>query len=321
MHEVESLMVGLAEGPPWHRIGTTVEGAVGSEQALRLAGLDWEVEQRPVYAEGPFGVLVPIHGMVANVRTDDDRVLGVVGDRYRVVQNRDAFGFVDLLLEGALGTKPRYTSAGSLRGGQRVFLCALLPGGASVLGDDLRLYLVFSNSHDGHTGVQVAVAPVRVACMNTLNLALRRARRSWATTHVGHVEARMWEAQRSLDLARDYARALEREARRLARVRLDLAEWIERLMPISKSAPRHIRSRIERRRQALWERAQQDNLASFGGTAWAFINAVADFTAHVRPVKAPRAYDERLAERIIDGHPFLDRAYDLLRRRLDARVA
>lgn len=34
---------------PWHGLGTRVEVAPTSADALRLAGLDWEVETKPVY--------------------------------------------------------------------------------------------------------------------------------------------------------------------------------------------------------------------------------------------------------------------------------
>ena len=39
-----------------------------------------------------------IPGYRANVRSTDDAVLGVVSDRYRIVQNEEAFQFTDDLL-------------------------------------------------------------------------------------------------------------------------------------------------------------------------------------------------------------------------------
>ena len=76
---------------PWHGLGTIVMEAPSSAEALRLAGLDWEVVQEPVCT----GYGEPVEGYRANVRSTDRRVLGVVSDRYKVVQNVEAFRFTD----------------------------------------------------------------------------------------------------------------------------------------------------------------------------------------------------------------------------------
>lgn len=79
---------------PWHGLGVRVEAAPSSEEALRLSGLDWQVIQQPIMTTGN----VPVLGYKANLRDTDHQVLGVVTDRYRVVQNAEAFAFTDALL-------------------------------------------------------------------------------------------------------------------------------------------------------------------------------------------------------------------------------
>ena len=79
---------------PWHGLGTIVMEAPTSADALRLAGLDWDVVQEPVYT----GRNELVKGYKANVRSSDRKILGVVSDRYKVVQNTDAFSFTDELL-------------------------------------------------------------------------------------------------------------------------------------------------------------------------------------------------------------------------------
>ena len=101
---------------PWHGLGTRVEEAPTSENALILAGLNWTVEQENVYTD--FGEIIP--GYRANIRSTDRRVLGVVTDRYKVVQNAEAFAFTDELL----GKGVRYETAGSLQDGRKVWLLA-----------------------------------------------------------------------------------------------------------------------------------------------------------------------------------------------------
>ena len=101
--------------------------------------------------------------------------MGVVSDRYRIVQNEEAFQFTDDLL----GEGVTYETAGSLQGGKKVWMLAKLPEKYIIAGDEVTPYLVFFHSHDGSSGVKVAMTPVRVVCQNTLNLALGTAKRIW----------------------------------------------------------------------------------------------------------------------------------------------
>ena len=308
-HEVESMAYWRAEGIPWHGLGTPVEDAMDSEEALVRAGLLWAVDQRPIYTLDPAtGDAVEIQGWRANVRSTDGAVLGVVSDAYRPVQNREAFAFVDALL----GEGVRYTTAGSLRGGRRIFLCAILPDEFRLNGDETTPYVVFTNSHDGTAGVRVAVTPVRVVCMNTLNLALRSAQRSWSTRHVGNIQARLDEAARTLGLVRRYLRELEEEADRLANTRISLEEYVARLLPIPDDATPAMKQNVVLKRADLLSRALVDDLIPYHNTAWQLINAVADHVAHSKPQRVTPVTLERRAEAVIDGHPLLDRAYALV---------
>lgn len=154
---------------PWHGLGRIVMDAPASREALELAGLDWQVESRNIYSGT--GAMIP--GYRANVRSTDEAVLGVVSDRYRIVQNEEAFQFTDDLL----GEGVTYETAGSLQGGKKVWMLAKLPEKYIIAGDEVTPYLVFFNSHDGSSGVKVAMTPIRVVCQNTLNLALGTAKR------------------------------------------------------------------------------------------------------------------------------------------------
>ena len=147
---------------PWHGLGTIVAEAPTSQNALQLAGLDWKVIQSPVYST--YGV---IEGFKANIRDKDGAILGVVSDRYKVIQNKEAFAFTDALL----GAGVRFETAGSLQGGKKIWLLARLPREYIIAGERISPYLVFSNTHDGSGAVRVAITPIRVVCNNTLNLA------------------------------------------------------------------------------------------------------------------------------------------------------
>ena len=177
---------------PWHGLGRIVMDAPASREALELAGLNWQVESRNIYSGT--GAMIP--GYRANVRSTDDAVLGVVSDRYRIVQNEEAFQFTDDLL----GEGVTYETAGSLQGGKKVWMLARLPRKYLIAGDQVEPYLVIFNSHDGSSGVKVAMTPIRVVCQNTLNLALNTAKRSWTARHTENVLLRVQDARETLQL-------------------------------------------------------------------------------------------------------------------------
>lgn len=214
---------------PWHGLGTIVMEAPASAEALKLAGLDWKVVQEPVYTDNR----ELIKGYKANVRSSDRRVLGVVSDRYKVVQNTDAFSFTDELL----GKGVKYKTAGSLQEGKKVWLLARLPKEYVIAGERISSYLVFSNTHDGSGSVKVAVTPVRVVCNNTLNLALETAKRSFSMIHTGNIHDKIQEAKDTLFMAENYMDNLGIEFEQLRRQKMtdaQVKEYIELLLPMEK---------------------------------------------------------------------------------------
>ena len=90
--------------PPWRQLGTTIETASNSKEAIKLAGLDWRVSLYPLVANINGDKEHPVPDRFATVREDNHFVLGVVGSRYRVIQNSDAFLFRSLLcFRGEIG--------------------------------------------------------------------------------------------------------------------------------------------------------------------------------------------------------------------------
>ena len=214
---------------PWHGLGAIVMEAPASAEALKLAGLGWEVVQEPVYTDNR----ELIKGYKANVRSSDRRVLGVVSDRYKVVQNTDAFSFTDELL----GKGVKYETAGSLQEGKKVWLLARLPKEYVIAGERISSYLVFSNTHDGSGSVKVAVTPVRVVCNNTLNLALETAKRSFSMIHTGNIHDKIQEAKDTLFMAENYMDNLGIEFEQLRRQKMtdaQVKEYIELLLLMEK---------------------------------------------------------------------------------------
>lgn len=293
---------------PWHGLGVKVASAPKSQEALRLAGLDWKVIQEPIYTENE----EKIEGFKANVRDLDRKVLGVVTDRYKIIQNEEAFAFTDELL----GEGVRYETAGSLMGGRKVWLLAHLPHEYIITGERISPYLVFSNTHDGSGAVKVALTPIRVVCSNTLNLALSTAKRSWSMVHTGNVKDRLKEAGDTMFLAEKYMDSLGKEFENLRMKKLtdqQVLDYIEILLPCEDdSTPQQVKN-MERLREDLKMRYfEAPDLQDVGKNAYRFINAVSDFATHAKPLRKTASYKETLFSKTMEGNPLIDKAYQMV---------
>ena len=293
---------------PWHGLGTVVREAPTSENALRLAGLDWNVVQEAIYT--PFRE--KIEGFKANVRDTDRKVLGVVSDRYKVVQNVEAFSFTDELL----GHGVRYETAGSLSGGRRVWLLARLPREYIIAGERISPYLVFSNTHDGSGAIKVALTPIRVVCNNTLNLALSSAKRSWSMIHTGDIQGKLEEAKDTLFKAESYMDELGKEIEDLRMKRMSdqqVLDYIEILLPLDENMTAQQKKNIIRLQEDMKMRYfDAPDLKGVGKNAYRFINAVSDFATHAAPLRKTANYKENVFSRTVEGNPLIDKAYQMV---------
>ena len=294
---------------PWHGLGTRVENAPDSESALRYAGLDWEVTQRALVTTD--GLLVPNYK--ANVRESDNTVLGVVSNRYRIVQNTEAFSFTDALI----GAGVTYETAGSLQNGRKVWILAKLPQRYIINGDEFAPYIVFMNSHDGSGAIKVAATPVRVVCQNTLNLALTTAKRTWSAVHTGDIKGKLNDARETLSLASKYMTELGRNFNDLSRkhIAVEKAEAIIRdLIMIDEQMPQTQKKNLLRQREdILYRYHEAPDLRELDYNAYRLINAVSDFATHADPVRRRSNYQESLFAKVVDGHSMIDRAYEMVK--------
>lgn len=294
--------------PTWNGLGTDVRLAQCMEEALAFSGLDWSVYQETMTTEDG----IPVTGYLANIRDTDDRVLGVVTDKYQVVQNHEAFAFTEELL----GHGIRYETAGMLQDGRKTWILAKMPQRYQMSGDWIEPYLVFYNSHDGSGSLKVALTPIRVTCQNTLNLALRRAKRNWSTKHTGDIRQKLEDARETLFRAEQYMDELGNEMNYLASIRVsdrEAEEFIKELIALPKNATKAQEKNTEKLRQDLRTRyLLAPDLSELPGTGYRLINAVSDFATHTKPLRQTPNHQENLFARTIDGHPLIDRAHRMI---------
>jgi len=314
---------------PWHGLGVVLDEYPHSiDEALEKAGLGWKIThgdvlvvKRPDWTDD-FGAkhppeLIPAKGFRANLREDTGEVLGIVSDEYEVVENRDAFRFLDALI----GSELHFETAGSLWGGRRVWCLARLPEYVELGGDPSATYIYVANSHDGSMAVTAAVTPIRIVCANTLGAALRQAehevnaQRTFRFRHTGNLQTKFAEARQVLGMTLNYEKEFKVLADRLA------------LEPIGEAALEHrvlrhlwvIEQDTGARARANRERAIEHVLAIFRGrgqagdttgnspgSKWVAFNAIAEHLDYgrrytIRSNQVQRSFeDTSLKQRALD---------------------
>jgi len=299
----------LTGQPAWHGLGVVVKDAPSPKEAIRLAGLGWQVESAPLTMTRKGLTLgddnlpretvttAPVPGYVANVRGDTGEVLGVVGEDFHVVQNHELAG---LIYDAARSERVTVETAGSLRAGREVFFLAHLGTFAIGERDRNHSYALFVNGHDGGRALTVLPTSVRVVCANTLRAALtggESRRLTIALRHTSGLADRLDDVRATLRGARgiaereaDKARALAAKRMTPAEVSAFFAEVYARLYGAVPPANAPARGDKAKRTRALdmaaaWQRnllREADALAT-APSAWLAYNAVSGWVDHERP--------------------------------------
>lgn len=317
-HNIET-MFSAGRVKPWHYAETSevtklIQEAPTSKDALHYAGLDWEVLQTPVYMEN--GIAIPNYK--ANVRSTDNSCLGIVTDRYKIVQNTEAFEFTDAIVGETENGVVTYETAGSLCGGRKIWLLAKMPV-QKVLDDDVEPYMFFSNSHDGTGAIKVGMTPIRIVCNNTLNMALNSAKRSWSTKHVGDMQSKLEEAKLCLQMADKYMQNLDIEAERLANAKLykeQIDEILDEMFPIDDNDTDRKKQNVQSAKDNFYVAYFMPDILKFGESAWRAVNAMSDMVTHSTPKRNTASYNENRWGKIMDGHAMMDQFVELVNKKI-----
>lgn len=233
----------------WHGLGQIVQDYPNSADALRFAGLDYEVVKEDIYTTSynadaqamDHNKRIKTH--YATMRPDTGEVLGVVGKDYEIIQNRDAFSFFDSIVGG---DGIQYETAGALGKGERIFITAKLPGYIKVGREDLiEQYLFLTTSHDGYGSITAAFTPVRIVCNNTLNAALRNHSNSIKIRHTANAKDRLEQAHKVMGISNQLSIQLETIFNRWTTVKVTDPE-LHRLIQLAMVPNKEVLDNIEK---------------------------------------------------------------------------
>lgn len=275
--------------PAWHGLGTVFEEEVNTQKMLELASLDnWNVrlEEIPLpegFSADKTNYFVARSNPFDKTQTD---VLGVVGERYRTLQNEDLFAFGDNILDGG----GRWETAGSIKGGRQVFGSIALeretvldPNG---VGDKVNTYLLVNTSHDGSVAIQASITPVRVVCANTLNLAIgggvgrnRNIKQTFKIRHTQTAEGKVIAAREALGLANAYMDEFDIMAKAMIETEISKAKFDEIVAmayPMPEKDSKGSMSKWQTKLELIEDIYTGEFNHTISGTAWGAFNAMTE---------------------------------------------
>lgn len=155
--------------PAWHGGGVVVEDVPDLGEAMEIAAMNWSVRKERLYTA--FGVFSGHYALMRDKPGSESQILGVVGDRYEIFQNKEAFEWMEPFVESGHW---KLEAAGSLCKGRKCWGLLKQAEVEVVPGDVLKQYLLFHWGHDGGAPAVFQPTSIRVVCDNTLQASLRQ---------------------------------------------------------------------------------------------------------------------------------------------------
>jgi len=281
----------------WHGLGQVVTDAMTAKQAIDLANLDYEVKKTTIHAQVTDEngqIIYPQHEeKFATYRTDTNEILGIVGGRYEIIQNTDAFGFFDAIVDGG---EAIFETAATLGKGERIFVTAKLPEDFRVNGEECNKYIILTNSHDGTSSIIAGFTSIRVVCNNTLQAALRKLENKVTIEHRGNAKDKLSEAHRVMGIASIYMKEVEDVFQRMANTKIsdqELKSYIQSVMKpeykkVSEEEEEILSTRFKNQVESIYDFALShptQTTEAAKGTIWGAYNSISGYYNYIHNFK------------------------------------
>ena len=308
-HNISITKEGVAEmmynssEKPWHGLGQPVPGECTTEEALKAAHLEWQVEKHPIYFKkeildenGSGSEEIPVPNYYTTVRADTMAPLGIVSERYTTIQNKEAFSFFDAALGKGQG---QIETAGALGGGKKIFMLAKMPETFEALpGDPIDRHLLCHSSHDGSNSLEILFTNVRVVCQNTLSVALGNCSNKVTIRHTKGFEQNIEEAAMMLHKAQTYWERLQEVCTQLAKTsvtRVIVGSFLDTMFPTQydKDTGEKKENRARDTVECLIENGAGTDLPGVYGSAYGLFNAAGEYYDHYKGTRSSTSSWER----------------------------
>lgn len=305
----------------WHGLGKIVD-AMTSEEAIKLGGLDFEVEKRKIYYHDNKHISFDnaknyntisriklkdsniykqefiISDKFVTVRNDTNQYLGIVGAKYNVIQNWEAFDFMDSII----GKFASYETVGALGNGEIIFITAKVTEELVINKDLIDKYLLLTMSHDGTSSIQVMFTPIRVVCNNTLTAATRGNKTKVSIMHTKNAKTKLELSKKILGIVDQNTLAYQEAFGILAKKQVDddtAYDIIETALGLVRDSKQTLSSKgenlLNKAITYYHEGIGQENII---GTAWGVYNGI---TGYFQNVKEYRTNDAKFKNTFNSG--------------------
>lgn len=295
MSNIISLNTEIREAT-WANIGCNIQEEMSHnvKDALESSGLNFTVEKQPMFL-GDGTEIADKVACVAKVG-DKSNYLGIVSPRYEIIQNEDAFKFVDYISDDVQFVKSGITHTGM------VYLIGQLPE-TKVLDDSFTPYVIFQNSFNGRYNLSAAITPLRVVCQNQFAISFAHSTNKIALRHSAQANYRMEEGKRVLAGVAEHMRSISAMAENFSKIKMSpdmIAHAIDMLFPIPVDMKDALSAKVEEKKKAFIKAYNMDDNANHKGTAWGLVNAYTDFATHFAPPRTK--YNDALFIKNVDNN-------------------
>lgn len=329
-HRIESsdhLM--LAGQPAWHGLGTVLPERTDARTALKVARLDWQVEVAPITATLTNGAQVDGGDNRLVVRADTGEAFAACKDGYTPIQNAE---IAELAYEVSAQSERAVETAGSIRGGRRVWFLLDMGTIYAAADDKVKPYLFICAGHDLTLSLTLGSIATRVVCANTYAIAMREINGdSVKIKHTASAAERLTRVREWLAGPTASIKAYGENAIRMAEQGVTDEQLQAYFTSVwqranGKLTAEDIKNPKSRRSQkyagevAQWLANFRDDkrqtAQSTSGTVWAALNAITQYANHERTVRNEKQDATRRLDSVLFGT-----AGDLNRAAYDAAVA
>lgn len=296
----------------WHGLGGETPADASLDVWARNAGMDFDIISAPVqYTHGDAMQTFP--GRNVLYRADNMTALGLVSDRYKVVQPAEVLEFFrDLTAAGGY----QLETAGVLKDGGKYWALATNGQSVNLSGDIIKPYLLLATACDGTLATTADFTAVRVVCQNTLSMALGSAGNAIKVRHTTKFDPKKVKDQLGIGETFDqFVGTVENMASRsisdAAAASVIWSLFGDNDKPqTARDQPKQTRDKIESVWNLFKGKAHGAELVTAAGTPWGLLNAVTEYVDH--DIRA-RSDENRLNSAWFGaGKNLKDRAFDLL---------
>lgn len=287
----------------WHGLAKVLDDYVTPEEARKQA-LDFEPITAPLYRavpiigeNGPETKYVEVDEVQAVERSDNGAFLGAVGKDYTPITNKELTEVAEAV-EGIASGDVRVETAGSLKGGRKVWMLLRLQEPIAVKGDPNGAtipYFALQNNHDGYGSFRGQALFTRIICDNTAQAAdLEAEKRGTEFTfrHTAGIKDRVEEAKGALAMWRESVEKWNVLMNSLVDLKvtkkqqqLFVDQWQPLRLPEGLTVSDRVMNNIEEARGEFKAIMQGVTADGINGTAYGLVQAAIEFQQHVRGVR------------------------------------